>query len=154
MKTISLKPTLLLKILIPVGWIALAGGGTLFVWMGWANQPTGSPLVELQWATLGIFLVGTPTAIWFCSLLKRVEMDANRLYVSNFSRRIEVPFEMITDVKENVAVTNIHPITVYFRESTQFGRKIMFLTPFHLSRWSSHPIADEIRALARPASRS
>lgn len=153
MKTISLKQTLFLKIFLPLAWVVLAGTGTLGAWMGWFQERYGSSMVDLKWFSLAIMLLGTPVVVWFSLRLKRVRMDSNQLLISSFSRETAITFDMIADVKENVAVTNLHPITVYLKQPTVFGRTIFFLTPFRLSGWSSQPIADELRALSRSASR-
>jgi hypothetical protein len=82
--------------------------------------------------------------------LKRVRLDGQCLYVSNYLREISIPLANVRDVTENRWV-NFHPITIYFQNTTEFGDKIVFMPKpryFDFRFWRSYPIVAELRRLA------
>src|SRR5262245_47691433 len=79
-----------------------------------------------------------PQAIWFlgafgvylnvmCALinwrLKRVEMDGENLYISNYMDEIVVPLTNVASVSES-RMMNPRPITIKFHEPTEFGNRV------------------------------
>ncbi len=80
-------------------------------------------------------------------------MDQTTLYVSNYWKEIEVPLNCVSDVTENRWL-NTHPVTIHFRDMTDFGSKITFIpTTRMFAFWSSHPIVEEIKQAANLAPR-
>jgi hypothetical protein len=149
-KTLSSAQTLFMKIIFPALWISGFGVGTLALWLGVMHGKNNAPPPDgMKWQFLVIWIVGTAFILWGCSGLKRVRIDKNRLYVSNYIREIHVPLSDVRDVTE-VRWINIHPVTVYFRDTTEFGDKIKFMPKVRfLLSWSSHPIVGELKSLAR-----
>jgi hypothetical protein len=75
-------------------------------------------------------------------------VDATSLYLSNYLREITVPLNMIAEVTEDRWI-NIHPVTVHFRITTEFGQKITFIpTTRFFGLGSSHPVVAELKQLA------
>ena len=76
--------------------------------------------------------------------LKRVSVDEERLYVSNYRKEIEVVLRDIVEIHENRWL-NIHPVTIRFSRATDFGTSIVFMPK---RRWfsvmSSHPVVTEL----------
>lgn len=138
-----------MKVLFPVLWISGFGFGTLSLWLGIVHEKNGAlPPAEMKWQFLGAWIVGTVFILWCCSRLKRVRVDPKTLYISNYLREIAIPVTMITDVTENRWI-NIHPVTVHFRNPTEFGQKITFMpTVRFFGLWSSHPVVAELKRLA------
>jgi hypothetical protein len=97
---------------------------------------------------LVIWIVGAAFILWACAGLKRVRVDSKSLYVSNYLREITIPLSMIEDITE-IRWVNIHPVTIYFRNVTEFGQRITFMpiTRF-FGLWSSHPVVAELKLLA------
>jgi hypothetical protein len=87
---------------------------------------------------LVVWIAGTTSILWAYADLKRVRMDERQLYVSNYFREICVPFSAITDVKQNRWI-NSRPITIYFRDATQFELDGTFPAsdPLKITRYSS-----------------
>ena len=147
-RNVSSIQTFLVKWIFPLFWILIFGYGTVMLWLNKFDQPQQVDAIYMKLLFLIIFIVGTTTLAIFSFPLKRVRMDSKYLYISNFLTEIRVPFTSISDVTENRWI-NTHPVTVHFRTSTQFGRKIVFMPT---ARWfaflSSHPIVAELRKVA------
>lgn len=153
MRTISSNLTFPVKVALPIAWVAGMAAITLGSWLGFIHTSDGAPLPpELNWLFLAMWGVGTPLVLWVGALLKKVRMDSLYLYISNFRKEIVVPFTNVARVTENPQ-NGVHPVTVYFRTRTAFGRKITFLTTFRLSTWSPHSVSAEIKTLAGIADR-
>ena len=76
----------------------------------------------MKFVFLVVWIAGTTSILWANAGLKRVRMDERQLYVSNYVQEIHIPFSAITDVKQNRWL-NSRPITIYFRDATEFGSK-------------------------------
>jgi hypothetical protein len=148
LKTLSSGLTVLLKVLFPVVWISGFGFGTLALWLGAMHGKHGAPPPdEMKWLFTVIWLAGTAFILWICARLKQVRVDANNLYVSNFLREVAIPLNLIADVTENRWI-NIHPVTIHFRDETQFGRTVTFMpTARFLRPFSPHPVVAELKRL-------
>lgn len=79
--------------------------------------------------------------------LKRVRIDQEFLYVSNYRREIALPLSSIDAVTENRWI-NLHPVTIHLRVPTAFGQKITFMPKGLVFGWSSHPVVEELRNAA------
>src|ERR1044072_6019812 len=130
-----------IKFIFPPSWIAIFGfmaarqmnAGALKTW----------PLILVAW------LAATAWIVW-CSLpLKKVSIDDQNLYVSNYFHEMTVPFSLIGDVTENKWL-NHHPITIHFKLPTEYGNQIVFIPPVRLLRYiGSDPIVAELKQLAK-----
>jgi hypothetical protein len=96
-----------------------------------------------------IGVVFVALSLWIGLPAKKVSIHGDKLYVSNFRREIAVPVSEIVNVRGNI-LTDPQRITLYLRNPTEFGSKIIFLAKYRwFGRWSTHPIVEELLALAR-----
>jgi hypothetical protein len=118
------------------------------MWMGDTLEKKGSHIDDMKLQFLIMWIVGSALILAFCAGLKRVRVDENFLYVSNYLREISVPLDLIIEVTE-IRWLNIHPVAIYFRDATEFGRKITFMPTTRIfGFFSSHPVVSELRGLA------
>lgn len=102
----------------------------------------------MKWQFLIMWIIPSGFIFRYCAGLKRVCVDSQNLYVSNYRREITVPLSMIASVTENRWI-NIHPVTVHFLSPTEFGQEITFMpTVRPFAFWSRHPVVAELRQLA------
>ncbi|UCD75768.1 MAG: hypothetical protein JSV91_02400 [Phycisphaerales bacterium] len=127
--------TCVLKIALPILWLGFCSLATLIV-----IATGGRGLAELCFA----WLFGIGFFCWQHAHLKQVAVDDHALYVSNYSRRIAVPITEIEKITENRWIGG-HPVWITFRRPTAFGRRIMFMPPYHGLSLSSHPVVRELR---------
>jgi hypothetical protein len=135
-----------MKFIFPSLWILGFGLGTVAVWL----QPmrTHSPDEDQRLVFLFAWIVGTLAFLLICAGIKRVQVDRQCLYISNYFHEISIPLSMIAAVTE-VRWINIHPVRVHFKSATEFGRTIAFMPTARLgSPWSSHPVVTELNDLA------
>jgi len=135
--------------LLPPAWFTGFGIATLNLWLGNFLGRTGAPPPDAtKWKFLIGWVFGSAFILWTNSGLKRVRVDSENLYVSNYLREISVPLTMITDVTENRWLS-IHPVTVHFGSMTGFGQRITFMPPLqYFGLWRTHPVVAELRRLA------
>jgi hypothetical protein len=150
-RTISSAQTYLMKVIFPVLWIGTFATVTVLLFSGgggFTDEAGNPPDPSLKWTLLFATLVGGAFIYWTCIRLKRVAVDAQTLYISNYQQEIVVPLRDVEDVTENRWI-NIHPVTIRFHRDTEFGTSIVFMPKV---RWfaffSSHPIVAELRAAA------
>ena len=98
---------------------------------------------------LAVWVVGSIFILSASAGLKRVRIDQRQLYVSNYVKEISIPFGAIVDVEQNRWL-NIRPVTIYFREPTEFGDKATFMPKarIRLLFWKVDPVVDELKNLA------
>jgi hypothetical protein len=130
------------KVIVPaLALIALVGAGVML------GLGRGSLTVSPVFLPLGVVIVGVAGyQIRVCVALKRVEMDARNLYVSNYRTQIVVPLRDVADVTENRWL-HLHPVTIHFQRPTEFGSSIVF-APDMFDTWFSflsHPVVKELR---------
>ena len=119
------------------------------LWLGNADTvSSAAPPEEMKWIFLIVWIVGS-TAIWVMyARIKYIEIDATDLYISNYRRKISVPFSDIESVSENFWV-NPRTVTIEFRNTTEFGKSVRFIPPTRIfAFWSPHPVVAELRDLA------
>jgi hypothetical protein len=103
----------------------------------------------MKWLFLGATVLGGLFLYWGCMRLKRVDLDEDALYISNYLREVRVPLRDIEEVTENRWI-NIRPVTVEFRRDTDFGPRITFMPKTRWwSFWRAHPVVGELEAAAR-----
>ena len=132
-----------MKIIFPALWIPLWGFGTLMMFLGQFEGALESP----KWVFLFAWLAGSAFIYWSCARLKKVSVDSDFLYVSNYLREISIPLSDIRDVTENVWL-NIHPVTVHLKSPSDCGDKIIFMPKIRFSFFSSHPVVTELKDMA------
>jgi hypothetical protein len=150
---LSSARTFVTKFVLPTVWLAGFAVATILLFRIRAFVgPDGSPLPpEMKWLFLGGTLLGGWFLYWYGVRLKRVEIDEQWLYVSNFLREIRIPLVDIEEVTENRWVS-MRPITVEFRRETEFGSSIIFMpTPRWWRFWQAHPVVGELEAASRRA---
>lgn len=154
-RTLSSAQTFLMKVIIPAIWIIGFAAVTIATFLSptfsrdLGRRASGA---NPQWMFLGLTIVGGGFLYKVCMGLKRVALDGDQLVVSNYRRTVRIPLQQIEDVTENRWL-NIHPVTVHFRNETDFGWSIVFMPKVRVfGFWFSHPVVRELRNAAERAS--
>jgi len=136
--------TLPAKFVFPVLWISGFGLGTAFLWFN-----TFHPPAVIKCGLLGVWVIGSAFILWACAGLKQVRIDERQLFVSNYLRELCIPFSAVREVSQNRWL-NIRPITIYFRDTTEFGDRATFMPKmrFAIRFWHVDPVVDELKRLA------
>ena len=126
MYRISSNATLGLKIFIPTVWVVFFGAFTLafLLGIGDSGPVLGSWLFKIAW-TLGFFLVlGT---IWLTLWkLRRVEVDTDFVYITDYFKTARYPFHNIEKVSsQSLGIFQLGVIT--YKVPGIFGKKSYFI---------------------------
>jgi hypothetical protein len=148
-RTISSGQTFFVKFIFPAFWITVFGAGTLGLFLASFRDNTDAALESMKWLFLAMWLLGSAFLYWSCARLKRVRMDGESLYISNYREEIRVALHDVSAVSENRWLS-IHPVTVEFCGDSAFGNRIVFIPKVRWwGAWRSHSIVSELRDAAR-----
>ena len=140
-KTISSPFTIIFKFIFTTGWIVGFGVATM------------SPLLSQGFSenTLifgSVWILGSIFLFLYLSQMKKVEMDKDKIYVSNYFKTIEINKSEISDVTENIYL-NFHPVWIHLNKTTEFGDKIMFMPSIRfMAYFTPHPTVEELKDFA------
>lgn len=99
-----------------------------------------------------IFAAWIALALWCFVRLKKVSLDDDFLYVSDYRTESRIPLEEIVNVTE-VRWINPFPVTIHLRSPSEFGTKIVFAPTYRMfALFSPHPIVEELKVIARAKS--
>ena len=149
-RTLSSAWTFWMKFIFPAVWISGFGFAAAQLWLGnLVDANHALPPPQLRFVFPAVWVLGTTLILWTSAGLKRVRMDQRQLHVSNYIREISVPFDEITDIRQNRWL-NSRPITIHFRDATAFGGKATFMPKWriHWWPWRADPVVGELRQLA------
>jgi len=143
MKNISTSLTIFLKLFIPIFWMVFFGAFTIGAFVQEISVGPFSPNA-FRLLAIVFFLFGCLFLYFTLMQLKRVDMDDDFMYVSNYFKTVRYPYQAIDKVKERDWLL-FHTVHVSFREAGIFGKKIVFVCRGKkLTRFlSSHPAAAE-----------
>ena len=80
---------------------------------------------------------------------KKVSIDDEFLYVSNYRKEIKIPLSDISDVTE-IKWIRTRPITIHLKTDSEFGRKIVFTPKMNGFRiFADNPIIAELKESAK-----
>jgi hypothetical protein len=144
-RDLSSAQTFLVKFVFPSLWLTGFILATVLLFRGNIADARGYPFpAEVKWLFLGGTVLGALFLYWGCMRLKRVQIDDQWLYVSNYVREIRVPLRDIEEVSENRWI-NIRPVTVRFRRETEMGSAVIFMPKrVWWGFWRPHPVLQEI----------
>ena len=137
---LSSRQTFFSKFILPPIWIGASGLGLMK--SGFGAPARGWPVVFVGWIVASGFIC------WSAVRLKRVSIDEQFLYVSNYFNEIAIPFSDIGDVTQNLWMNN-HQVTIHFKVPTEFGGAIVFMPRFRFFPFAGpHPVVDRLKQLA------
>jgi hypothetical protein len=143
-KLISSKATFFYKFVFPPLWIVFAGVVIFVVHSGLASFHTRGEAKTIRLIVILALAVGTVLISLVYPRLKKVELLADALQISNFSQTIVVPLRDIESVSGSVLMEP-ELIWIRFRDATEFGAKIVFIGKYRLFRgFTRHPAVNEL----------
>ena len=141
--------TIPMKVIIPPIWIGLFVVGTILLFVAgdqFKDQYGNSPDPIVKWVVFLATILGSAAMYKWGIMLKRVRMDSDALYISNYLREITVPLRNVERVTENYWLVNPHHVTIQFNFETDFGSQVVFMPKVKWRAFlSSHPIVAELQ---------
>ena len=126
MRRISSSATLILKIFIPTFWIVFFGAFTTGLLLVTKDNDPMLGGWKIKAAILLFYIAGIAILYFTVMTLKRVELDNDFVYVTNFFKTYRYPHHNIKKIKEwDYSLFRV--ARIYFQQPGNFGRSIVFL---------------------------
>jgi hypothetical protein len=145
-QTLSSAKTFGMKWVFPTGWIGGFGLGTCALWLDAFQDQNGQPPVFVKWAFLTVWVIGATFLVWFCRRLKRVQVDDEALYVSNYWSETRIPLTEVSHFTQSY-MSSPATVTIHLRGQSAVGQRIVFIPEFRWVMFGTHPIITELQAL-------
>jgi hypothetical protein len=126
-------------------WILGCGFVTCMLWLDAFRDRAGNPPDE--WIKLLILvglIAGSAFGIWFSMRLKRVQVDDEAIYVSNYLSEYRIPFIEISHITNNY-LYRPQTVTIHLRNSSPFGNRIVFIPKFDWVLFGAHTVITELQ---------
>ncbi len=133
MQRVSTNLTLFFKLFLPIFWIVFFGALTGAFWMSDVQFIGAFPAGPFKIGILVFFLLGVALLYWSVMRLKRVEMDDQFVYITNYFKHYRYPYHNIEKILEKDYLL-FHTVLIRFKVPGHFGKKISFIasrTHFH-----------------------
>ncbi len=126
MRRISSSATLGLKLFLPTFWIVFFGVLTVAILMSGVGK---SPIFG-NWIFKGgvllFFICGVLVLYFTLFQLKRVEIDHEYVYVTNYFKSYKYPYHNVEKIKEHNLLI-LHVAVIVLKQPGVFGKKIAFI---------------------------
>ena len=132
--------TLLYRLFIPTFWITFFGAVVITIWF-LKGRYFGAASANYVKALVTSFYLTTLIILYFTVIqLKRVEIDKDFLYVTNYFRHLRYPLSSIEKITErNFGLMKVGK--VYLNKKGTFGKEFIFMisrTEYPIF-WDQHP---------------
>jgi hypothetical protein len=152
-RRLSSRTTIFLSYVLPTLFIVGLSCGLLLGWLGKIRDDKGEPLIveglwafTLMWALVMVGLVRT------LGFLKRVEVDDDALYVSNYTTEVRIPLSEVFAVCASGGSKGLTRVSIALRNPSAFGQSIEFLPRLGQCWAGMGPAIRELQALCDQAS--
>ena len=126
MERISSNWTLFYKLFLPTFWIAFFGAVTAASLLAPYAYVGDIPRRSFQAGVIFVFLSGTAALLFTLMRLKRVELGADSVYVTNYFSHYRYTYGSIEKLEVGHFLM-LRPATLHLRQAGHFGRRITFL---------------------------
>lgn len=143
-RELSSKQTFFLKIILPILFAAMLM--TVFAGIVFSSKKDEILPLIIIFPLIGLF--GIFSMYFTVMRYKKVAVDDDFLYISNYRNEIKVPLSNISEVTETKWIRT-RPITIHLKSDSEFGRKIVFTSKMKGFRvFADNPIVAELKELA------
>ncbi len=103
-------------------------------------------LEDVFWA---VWIVCGLITFWWAWQLKRIAVDGESIYISDYLREAKLPLAAVLEVRENRWL-RMHPVTIELGRETPWGSTVRFMPKIRyiVPGWVSHPVVAELRDMA------
>ena len=126
MQQVSTSLTLFLKIFLPIFWTAFFLAFTIAVWVLDGSTFGGFPIQSFRIGMLIFLVVGMGLLYWSVVRLKRVEMDQDFVFVTNYFKNVRYPWHNIENIEERDFMI-FRTIHIVLKQPGIFGKRITFV---------------------------
>ena len=123
MINISTNATLILKFAIPIFWMIFFGSFTIAAWVIPEIEEGAGPDTSTKIGMTVFFLAGVAFLYWGFLRLKRIEMDGDFVYATNYFKTYRYPWHNIDKIEEKDYML-FRTLHIYLNNPGKFGKKI------------------------------
>ncbi len=123
MINISTNATLILKFAIPIFWMIFFGSFTIAAWVIPGVEEGAGPDRSTKIGMTLFFLAGVAFLYWGFLRLKRIEMDGDFVYATNYFKTYRYPWHNISKIEEKDYML-FRTLHIYLNQPGKFGKKI------------------------------
>ena len=123
MINISTNATLILKFAIPIFWMIFFGSFTIAAWVIPGVEEGAGPDMSTKIGITVFFLTGVAFLYWGFLRLKRIEMDGDFVYATNYFKTYRYPWHNISKIEEKDYML-FRTLHIYLNTPGKFGKKI------------------------------
>lgn len=140
MQRVSTNLTLFYKFFIPVFWIIFFGAFTVASFFYGEELSGGLSVRSFQIGTLLFFLSGVAVLGFTLMRLKRVEMNREFVYVTDYFKNFRYPWHNIESIQE-ADFLFLQIVTINLKAPGSFGKRIIFIASKGLLEgfWHENP---------------
>ena len=126
MQHVSTSWTLILKIVIPTLWLAFFSAFALALTFSELDHFAGYPISYFRAGYAIFFLCGFLMLYWLVLRLKRVELDEDFVYATNFLKNYRYPYQNVRKIEiRNYGL--FRTIRIHLIEAGKFGKRFAFI---------------------------
>lgn len=126
MERVSTNLTLFLKLFIPTFWTVFFGAFTAAIWLTDTRNLGALPEIPLKYGSILFLLIGVTILYFTFFQLKRVEMDPDFIYATDYIKHFRYPYHNIEKIEElDYVVFNL--VRIHLKTPGYFGKKIVFI---------------------------
>lgn len=146
MQRISTNATLFFKFFIPVFWLVFFGAFLSAIFTYGAEMASSFGSTGFRIGAVLFYLSGLVLFYFTLFPLKRIEVDTDFVYVTNYFKAYRYPWHNIESISDS-SFLFFTVAQVHLKEKGHFGKKIPFLASRRLytSFWEEHPELAEKR---------
>jgi hypothetical protein len=145
---VSSNATLFLAIFVPVFWLVFFGSLTAAIFLYEGSFFAGLPIRQLRWGAGLFYGSGVLLLLFTLMRLKRVELDRDFVYVTNYFKTYRYPYHNVEKIETSDFLFLGFGV-IHLRDKGSFGRRIPFVRSQKLYElfMDEHP---DIRARVSP----
>ena len=114
--------------------------------VGAFHDRNGPPPEFVKWVFLAAWLGGTTFILWSCGRIKRVQVDDEALYVSNYWSEVRIPLAEVSHFTQSY-MSRPPTVTIHLRGQSVVGQRVLFIPKFRWVLFGTHPTIIELQAL-------
>ena len=126
MQQVSTSLTLFLKVFVPLFWTAFFLAFTIAIWTLDVGRFAGIPIQSFRIGMIFFLLAGIGFFYWTVLRLKRVEMDKDVVFVTNYFKHAKYPWSNIENIEER-NFSLFRTVHITFKQAGIFGKKVTFV---------------------------
>ncbi|KAA3624672.1 MAG: hypothetical protein DWQ02_22800 [Bacteroidetes bacterium] len=140
MERVSTNATLFYRLFLPIFWIVFFGAFTLSVFITNRELYGEIPGNYMRLGSAIFYITGLVVLYFTLMRLKRVEMDDQYVFVTNYIKHYRYPWHNIESIQEQNFLF-LKLVTLTLKTPGSFGKKVVFAASHQLwaGFWKSNP---------------